>query len=398
MTSKAYVFIDGLEDKPIPCGVTLVDEDTKIGRFRYGQRYLNRPDAFPLDPIHLPLSDREYSTPFNKGVFGTLSDAGADSWGEKVILSLHSTTPKNRLEFLLAGSGMGVGALVFSLSSASSKPKYSKNTLGDIPMLLRAKDAILADKKVPDEAKKAFEFGASMGGARPKTIIQEGDVSYLAKFNRPDDLYNVVNVENATMRMLGELPCNVANTKVIHTPSGDVLLVERFDIYKGKPHSHFLSANSIFSMNKVSNACMCTEYTYGYLGEFIMKYVSEPADAYDLYYRMVFNVLMGNTDDHSRNHAMLYNFTHGHWRLSPAYDVLPINHSRQHGIGIGDDGRVGSLENLISQSKRFGLKPFKARRMVDEVKELVSEWAIYFRNHNVGEGDITRLKHVIPLF
>ena len=200
------------------------------------------------------------------------------------------------------------------------------------------------------------------------------------------------------MRMLGELPCNVANTKVIHTPSGDVLLVERFDIYKGKPHSHFLSANSIFSMNKVSNACMCTEYTYGYLGEFIMKYVSEPADAYDLYYRMVFNVLMGNTDDHSRNHAMLYNFTHGHWRLSPAYDVLPINHSRQHGIGIGDDGRVGSLENLISQSKRFGLKPFKARRMVDEVKELVSEWAIYFRNHNVGEGDITRLKHVIPLF
>ncbi len=138
MTSKAYVFIDGLEDKPIPCGVTLVDEDTKIGRFRYGKRYLNRPDALPLDPIHLPLSDREYSTPFNKGVFGTLSDAGADSWGEKVILSLHSTTPKNRLEVLLAGSGMGVGALVFSLASASSKPKYSKNTLGDIPMLLRA--------------------------------------------------------------------------------------------------------------------------------------------------------------------------------------------------------------------------------------------------------------------
>ena len=77
-------------------------------------------------------------------------------------------------------------------------------------------------------------------------------------------------------------------------------------------------------------------------------------------------------------------------------DVLPINSSKQH--GIGDDGRGGSLENLISQSKRFGIKPFKARRMVDEVMELVSQWATYFRANNVGEGDMERLKYVIPQF
>ena len=398
MTSKAYVFIDGLEDKPIPCGVTLVDEDNKIGRFRYGQSYLKRSDAFPLDPIHLPLNDGQFRTNFNKGLFGALSDAGADSWGEKVVLSLHSTKPKNRLEFLLAGSGMGVGSLVFSLSSSSSKPKYSKNTLGDIPMLLRAKDAILADEEIPDEAKKAFEFGASMGGARPKTIIQDNGVSYLAKFNRSDDLYNVVKVENATMHMLDELPCNVAKTSVIDSPSGDVLLVERFDLCNGKPKCHFLSANSIFSMNKVSNSSMSAEYAYGYLAEFIMNYVSEPSDAYDLYYRMVFNVLIGNTDDHSRNHAMLYDFTTKHWRLSPAYDVLPINNTKQHGIGIGDDGRVGSLDNLLSQSKRFGLKLFKAKKIMDEVMQLTTEWETYFKQHKVGPGDIERLKHVMPVF
>ncbi len=398
MTSKAFVFIDGLEDKPIPCGVTQIDEHSRVGRFRYGQSYLKRPDAFPLDPIHLPLNDGQFRTDFNKGLFGALSDAGADSWGEKVILSLHSTKPNNRLEFLLAGSGMGVGSLVFSLSSSSSKPKYSKNTLGDIPMLLKAKDAILADKEIPDEAKKAFEFGSSMGGARPKTIIQDSGLSYLAKFNRPDDLYNVVKVENATMLMLDELPCNVAKTNVLNAQSGDVLLVERFDMNNGKPCCHFLSANSIFSRNKVSNASMSAEYSYGYLAEFIMNYVVEPADAYDLFYRMVFNVLFGNTDDHSRNHAMLYDFTTKHWRLSPAYDVLPINHSKQHGIGIGEHGREGSLKNLLSQSKRFGLKPFKAKKIIDEVKQLTIEWETYFKRHNVGEGDIERLKHIIPSF
>ena len=211
MTSNAFIFIDGLEEQPVICGVTEVDEQNKVGRFRYGKSYLARSDAFALDPIHLPLSENQYQTRFNKGVFGALSDAGADSWGKKVILSLHHTQPRNRLEFLLAGAGMGVGSLVFSLSRSSSKPKYSKNTLGDIPMLLKAKDAILADETIPKEAKRAFEFGSSMGGARPKTTIQDQEISYLAKFNRPDDLYNVVKVEHATMNMLRELPCKVTN-------------------------------------------------------------------------------------------------------------------------------------------------------------------------------------------
>ncbi|WP_394172898.1 type II toxin-antitoxin system HipA family toxin [Thalassotalea litorea] len=398
MTSKAYVYIDGLEDRPVICGVTEVDEPGKFGRFRYGKSYLARTDAFPLDPIHLPLSENQYRTTFNKGLFGALSDAGADSWGEKVILSLHNTKPKNRLEFLLAGSGMGVGSLVFSLSSSSSKPKYNKNTLGDLPMLLKAKDAILADKEIPNEAKRAFEFGSSMGGARPKTIIQDDQLSYLAKFNRPDDLYNVVKVENAAMHMLAELPCNVANTEVKNTPSGDVLLVERFDLKNGKPTCHYLSANSIFSVNKVSNSTMREQYTYGYLAEFIMKYVSDPTDAHDLYYRMAFNVLIGNTDDHSRNHAMVYNFASQDWRLSPAYDVLPINSSKQHGIGLGAYGREGTIANLLSQSDRFGLKQFKAKKIIDQVMQLASEWEHYFKAHNVGAGDIERLRAVIPTF
>jgi len=396
VTSKAFVFIDGLEDYPIICGVVTLDTKKQYGEFRYGKSYLLREDAFALDPLNFPLNNSIFTTTNQKGVFGVLSDAGADSWGQKVILSLHKTKPKNALEFLLAGAGMGVGSLVFSLSSSASKSKINKNILGDIPMLLKAKDAILNDEEIPNEAKKAFEYGSSMGGARPKTTVSDGDITYLAKFNRSDDLFNHAKVEHATMNMLNELPARVATTKVLETDNGDVLLVERFDLLDTRPTHHFISANSLINLRSVNPLSLTDRYSYGFLSEFILKYSSVPEDASELFYRMVFNVLIGNTDDHTRNHAFLYSFKNKDWRLSPAYDVLPINSNAQHGIGIGLDGRNGTIENLVSQSERFGLKRFKAEKIIRDVLDLVSEWPSYFRQHGVGDGDIERLKVVIP--
>lgn len=397
MISKAFVFIDGLEDKPIICGAVTLDTKKRYGEFRYGKSYLLRDDAFALDPLNLPLSNSIFTTTNQKGVFGVLLDAGADSWGEKVILSLHKTKPNNPIEFLLAGAGMGVGSLVFSLSSRSSKSKVNKNTLGDIPMLLRAKDAILNDEEIPKEARKAFEYGSSMGGARPKTTVSDADITYLAKFNRPEDLFNHAKVEHASMNMLNELTCRVATTKVLETDNGDVLLVERFDLLGARPTHHFMSANSLINLRSVNNSSLIERYSYGFLSEFILKYSSVPDDAPELFQRMVFNVLIGNTDDHTRNHAFLYSFKNKDWRLSPAYDVLPINASNQHGIGIGLDGRNGTIENLLSQSERFGLKRFKAEKVIKEVLDLVSQWPCYFKKHGVRDGDLERLKGVIPM-
>ena len=114
-----------------------------------------------------------------------------------------------------------------------------------------------------------------------------------------------------------------------------------------------------------------------------MKNGAIPKDAHDLYYRMIFNLLIGNTDDHSRNHALLYTFKQKHWRLSPLFDVLPINNSLQYGIGLDDFGREGTIENLLSQSLRFGLKRFKAKKIIDEVSQLTNEWRNYF---NLSSG------------
>ena len=126
-----------------------------------------------------------------------------------------------------------------------------------------------------------------------------------------------------------------------------------------------------------------------------MKHGAEPRDSHELYTRMVFNILMGNTDDHSRNHAFLYSFSEKNWRLSPAYDVLPINSSRQHGIGIGIHGRDGTLENALSQSKRFGLSQAKAKTIISSVQELTAEWMPYFSKVEVSDSDIERLKGII---
>ena len=396
MISRAYVFIDGIEDSPIICGVVELDSKTNIGKFRYGQSYLQRDDAFPLDPFHLPLLRDQFVTRLNKGMFGAILDAGADSWGKKLILSLHSTKPKNDLELVLSGAGMGVGALIFSLSRNASKPKKNRNTLGDMPMLLKGKEAILKNGDIPEEAKKAFEYGASMGGARPKTLIEDKGQSYIAKFNRPDDLFNVCLVEHATMTMLKELDVSVANTSIANSHQEDILLVKRFDCTEYKPTHHFLSANSLINQTKITHQALTEAYSYGALAEFNMKYGAEPRDSHELYTRMVFNILMGNTDDHSRNHAFIYSFLDKNWRLSPAYDVLPINSSRQHGIGVGAKGREGTIENALSQSKRFGLSRTKAKVIIANVEEITREWVPYFKKHGVSDSDIERLRGVIP--
>lgn len=399
MISEAYIFIEGLEDEPVICAKFRYDIARKVGQLRYGKSYLSRDDAFPLDPIHLPLSQEIFTTKLNKGIFGVLSDAGADAWGRKLILQLRKTKPQNELEFLIAGATMGVGAISFSLSRTKAKAKQSRNTLDDLGLLLRGKRAILNAENVSVEVKKAFQFGDSMGGARPKTLLVDNHQTYLLKFNRADDLYNVARVEYATMLMLTELEgIRTADVRLLEGEE-DALMVKRFDrhfdgVIESVSH-HFISANSLLMNDHVNETALRSWYSYGALAELLRKHSASADDAPELFKRMVFNVLIGNTDDHARNHAMLWHLHERYWRLAPAYDVLPISNSKEHGLGIGDDGRAGTVENLVSQSRRFGLQPYKARAIIKEVQELVAEWPIYFRRHGVGDGDIEILRSII---
>lgn len=402
MISSAYVFIEGLAEAPVICGRFNLDAATTTGRFVYGRSYLERADALALDPLHLPLTDQVHVCTLQSGIFGVLADAGADAWGRKLILQMHKSQPKNELEFLIAGAGMGVGALSFSLSRGKTKTKRSPSSLNDIEFLLQGKNALLAAEQVSDEVKQAFMYGSSMGGARPKTLLTHNQTDYLVKFNKPDDLYNVARVEHAAMRMLDELDdVQVAPTQVVTSKSGeDLLLVQRFDRDGAQVSHHFISANSLLTEGAVSQRSLKTWYSYGQLAELMRQHSTVASDAHQLFQRMVFNVLIGNTDDHARNHAWLYALPAAQeqrgWRLAPAYDVLPISATRQHALGIGDAGRMGSKENLLSQASRFGLQDFKARQLFNRVQDLVNEWPSYFAQQGVHESDIERLGKIIP--
>jgi serine/threonine-protein kinase HipA len=293
MTSKMYVFVDGLEPKPVICGVFQYIEG-KInleGKFRYGRSYLNRQDAFPLDPVLLPLIQDEFYCTHNKCLFGALSDAGPDSWGKKLILATHKTIPKSEQDYLLAGGSMGVGALMFSYSRTTSKSKVTPNKIEDLSILqLGAKD-IFSNTKISEQAKKAFQYGTSMGGARPKTVLVHNNKQYIAKFNRQEDLFNVGRVEHACMYMLALLDVCVAPTQIEETPHGDVLLVERFDRENSIPSAHVISANTILNLSKVSEESAKTTYSYGKLAEFLRIEGAQPQQAKELYVRMVVSTI-----------------------------------------------------------------------------------------------------------
>jgi len=396
MTSDAYVFVEGLEQEPVICGRFWYDAQYRIGRFVYGQSWLARGDAFALDPIHLPLTDQVQTTRLHKGIFGVLHDAGADSWGRQLIGQLRKTKPQNELEYLIAGASMGVGALTFSLSRSKVKPKVSRNSLDNLELLIAGKNSILKSERVSVEVKKAFQYGDSMGGARPKTVLQHQGQLYLIKFNRADDLMNIARVEHAAMSMLAELDgLDVAETEVIRGTE-DILMIKRFDRQGIDVSHHFLSANSLLTEGAVSSESLATWYSYASLAEFLRKQSANPNDATQLFKRMVFNACIGNTDDHSRNHAVLYDLQAKSWRLSPAYDVLPINNHRQHALGLGEQGRLATVENLMSQCKRFGLQSYKAKRIIDDIVDVTKQWPDYFAKKGVAEGDLELLRGVIP--
>lgn len=396
MISEAYVFIEGLEAEPVICGAIRYDAKHELGRFRYGKSYLARQDAFALDPIHLPLTEDVFSTRLNKGLFGVLKDAGADAWGRKLILQLRKTKPQNELEFLIAGASMGVGAISFSLSRSKTKTPLNRNVLNDLDLLIDGKNKILASESVSVEVKKAFQYGDSMGGARPKTVLTHNNQMYLVKFNRADDLFNVCRAEFATMRLLAKIDgVNVANTELVRGAE-DLLLVKRFDRNDCMVTHHLISANSLLLQGHVSESAVSQWYTYGALAEYLRRYSVRAEDAEELFKRMVFNAFVGNTDDHGRNHAMLWNLKERGWQLSPAYDVLPVNNSKLHALGLGDDGRLASRSNLLSQAKRFGLSQRKAQAIIHDISDLVEGWQTHFRDCGVTEGDIERLHGVIP--
>jgi serine/threonine-protein kinase HipA len=235
-----------------------------------------------------------------------------------------------------------------------------------------------------------------MGGARPKTVVEDQDGLWLAKFNRPDDRWNNARVEHAMLVLARSCGIMTAESRFVSVAGRDVLLVKRFDREQTK--DGYLRARMVSGLTLLRAEDTHQgrdKWSYVLLAEELRRVSAKPVqDAAELFRRMCFNALISNTDDHPRNHALIANDQA--WRLSPAYDLTPTTlvslERRDLAMGIGDAGRYANAENILSQSSRFLLEPKDAQRIVTDMENHIkATWYQTARSVGVSEDDCLRI-------
>ncbi len=376
-------------------------QGTPLGRFVYGRSYLDRPEAVPIDPVELKLGKRTFQTAALKGVFGALRDAAPDYWGRRVI-EKHAGKPQlGELDYLLYSPDDRAGALGFGLNQTPPAPRRKFNKTLELERLQALADAVVADQELSEGAEAVqvedlMLIGTSMGGARPKAVVEDGEGLWVAKFNRPDDRWNYARVERA-MLVLGQT-CGIqtAESKVVSVAGRDALLVKRFD--REKVADGYLRARMVSGLTLLGaedTYLARDRWSYVLLVEEVRRICAEPRkDAPELFRRMCFNAIISNTDDHPRNHAIIAKDRE--WRLSPAYDLIPTMpvsiERRDLALICGDMGRYAHADNLVSQSARFLVEGGEAQALVfDMEKRVKNTWYQIARAQGVSEKDCEQI-------
>jgi serine/threonine-protein kinase HipA len=377
------------------------------GRFVYGRRYRERADAVEIDPVELRLGRVRYETVRLNGVFGALRDAGPDYWGRRVIEKHAGLGLMGELDYLLHSPDDRAGALGFGLCVEPPAPTREFNKTWDLEKLQTLADALLADEPPRDAAhvEELLLLGTSMGGARPKVVVESDDALWLAKFNRMDDRWNMARVEHATLQLARQCGLQTAESQIARIGGRDVLLVKRFDrtrVKDGYTRARMVRALTLIETDETPEGR--ARWSYVLLVETLRRISERPAhDARELFRRMVFNALVSNIDDHPRNHAALA--PGSGWRLSPAYDLTPTpsigEERRDLAMACGAQGRFANAANLLSECRRFLLAPDEAKALVDDMTEVVArEWYATARACGVSETDCEAIRraYVYPGF
>jgi serine/threonine-protein kinase HipA len=356
----------------------------------------------------LPLMDTEF-LPHGRlwadapRAVGAVDDARPDRWGEKVIRFVDKPQRLSLMEYLYYAGDDRFGALGVSTSAT----EYVPRALGPLPRLEDAQQlSEVAAKIEASEPLSALEVrimaggGRPLGGAKPKALITIGDEQWVIKFfnNEPVD---APLVEHATMTLAARAGITVAATQVVRLVGLHAVTIRRFDRSAGGGRIHSLSAGT--AIRAATAAGQEPQLGYPELARLLRRAGVATngvnlQDARELFRRMVFNILMDNTDDHEKNHALLVvaPFEHGRLRLAPAYDVLPTHSGQGYQEFIcGAQGRDSTLDNAMSECDAFGLTSAEAATEVVRVVEVVNAWKTHFAAVGVSPRDIDNLAQQI---
>jgi serine/threonine-protein kinase HipA len=381
--------------------VVKTDDGQAAGSFVYGRSYLARDNAVEIDPVELRLSNQLYETGRMGGFFGAVRDSMPDYWGRRVIEKHAGRVNLDEFDYLLEGPDDRAGALGFGLGVEPPAPRRQFNRTLDLARLQRTADAIVADdpeRAGPDAAQDAVQvedlllLGTSMGGARPKAVVEDDGALWIAKFSRSDDRWNHPKVEHG-MLVLGEAcGLNVSDSRTVKVAGRDVLLVRRFDRDRsGEGYRRHRMASALTLLRSGDSPADRGGWSYLLLADEIRRVSAKPeADLRELFGRICFNAAVSNTDDHPRNHAILAK-DRG-WRLSPAFDLTPTPsvavERRDLALACGLSGRYANRDNIVSAHGRFLLKADEAAAIFDQVAQTVSsKWYGVLRHAGVSERD-----------
>jgi serine/threonine-protein kinase HipA len=398
-----YITLPG-ETSSVTAGRFVLEKTAQaqaLGRFVYGRSYLKNPDAVEFDPIELKLSTRTYQTTQLNGVFGALRDAGPDYWGRHVIEKHAGRAQLGELDYLLESPDDRAGALGFGRHQSPPAPLRKFNQAIDLEKLQSLAAALIKDEIPSDPQAQQVQdlmlLGTSMGGARPKAVVQDGGGLWIAKFNRDDDRWNNTRVEHAMLRLARECGLHTAESRIETVGTNDVLLVRRFDrerAAKGYTRARMVSGLTLLHADEAPQGRQ--NWSYLLLVEELRRVVADAkSDARELFRRICFNALISNLDDHPRNHAILAK--EREWKLSPAYDLTPsvpvsIEH-RDLAMECGDQGRYANAKNILSQHARFLLSEEEAQRIVNDMKAQVhASWYETLRASGVTENDAEAIR------
>lgn len=356
---------------------------------RYAPAWLAQGFALSED---LPLRDIEF-LPERDGIVGAVDDARPDRWGERVIRYLDKPPRLSLLEYLFFAGDERFGALGVSLSESAYRPRWHGPlpTLGDVGELHELVRRVMNGEPVPAEQKRLLAPG-TLGGARPKALLEIDGRQWVLKFGEGDP-FDAPLVEHASMTLAARAGIEVAATRAVPLAQGHAVAVQRFD-RNGARRLHALSAHVAL------RAAGEKEMGYPELALLLRRRGTVAGglcleQMRDLFRRMVFNILIDNTDDHEKNHALLVDAT-GHYRLAPAFDVLPAAQALGYQqMRVGLQANDSTLDNALSEARLFGLNRDQAVAEVRRVIAAVADWAAHFAACGVSAGDIELLAAAI---
>jgi len=382
MTSEAkeafvWIWLPGAEE-PVVAGRLAALGDSVA--FTYGRSYLEREEGIPLYLPELPLR-RGAIRPEVGTIAGCIADASPDAWGRRVILNrlvgsgAEDTGELPELAYLLESGSDRIGALDFQLSAEEYVSRsQGEARLSELATLAASARKVEEGVPLSPALDQALLHGTSVGGARPKALLRDGPRRLIAKFGSTTDTFAVAKGEFVAMELARRVGIDVARVELTEAMGRDALLVERFDRPGGGGRRALVSALTILSLDEWGARYASYE---ALADEIRARFTAPKATLRELFSRLVFNVLAGNTDDHARNHAAFWDGTD--LALTPAYDICPLPRTggeASQAMALGRDGyRLSQVSACVERASTYLLGGTEAREIVDgQIETIETAW------------------------